>query len=140
MTLIKSKNSTRHVRMTWSWMTKDMKTLLLSVVSTEVLPSVWFLIRAKTNIPNIRIFLRNNQTNIRSFPSEYSFEFLIQFKWIFLTIFGSFWSFWGSGEIFSCKIDYCELNYDHKLIILRLLRVTGNIYWLSQSILTSERC
>ena len=31
--------------------------------------------RAKTNIPNIRIFVRNNQTNIRSFPNECSFEF-----------------------------------------------------------------
>ena len=32
------------------------------------------IIRAETNIPNIRIFVRNPLTNIRSFANEYSFE------------------------------------------------------------------
>ena len=36
-------------------------------------------IRAKTNIPFIRIFVRNNQTNIRSIPNEYLFEFFSKF-------------------------------------------------------------
>ena len=83
-----------------------------------------FKIRAKTNIPNIRIFIRNKQRNI-----HLSFDSI---RVIISHYFGSFWSFWGSGEIFSHKINFYELNHDYKLTILRLLRVTGNIYWLFQ--------
>ena len=78
--------------------------------------------RAKTNIPNIRIFVRNNQTNIRlnlnSIRVNNSHIF-----WKFMILFKKWWNF-------HHKIDYYELNYDwNSLCILRLLRVTGNIYW-----------
>ena len=68
-----------------------------------------------------------------SFVSKRIFVWIYtEFEWIFLTIFGSLWYFWGSNEIFRHKIDYYQLNYDWKLSILRLLMVTGNIYWLFQ--------
>ena len=84
--------------------------------------------RAETSIPNIRIFVQNIWTNIRSFSNECSFNLDSIRVNIIVSI---FWSWWGSGEIFNHKIDFYELKfYNYILTILLLLTVTGNIHWL----------
>ena len=74
--------------------------------------------RAKTNIPNIRIFVRF-QTNIcLSFDSirVISFSLILEVSDPLEEV----------VKFSIKKLMYCELNYDYKLTILRLLRVTGD--------------
>ena len=88
-------------------------------------PSVDFLrmkIKSETHILNIRIFVRNDQTNIR-FCFDAIWKIISHYFWNFLILLRK----WRKCNT---KIDSCELNYDYRLSISRLLRITGNIYWL----------